>query len=130
MVGVVHSLAHACGGVCHTPHGIANSILLPWGMENNLDKRAEIIAELAPVLGVKALTGRPLDDAKAAIQAVRNLALRLNELAGLPLTLKDAGVPRDKLEAIAKVAVNDGSLTYNPEDVNREQALEILQKAY
>ncbi len=33
LVGVVHSLAHACGGVAHVPHGVANAILLPIGVE-------------------------------------------------------------------------------------------------
>ena len=33
MVGVVHAMAHACGGLYGTPHGTANAILLPHGME-------------------------------------------------------------------------------------------------
>jgi len=54
----------------------------------------------------------------------------LNELTGLPNTLSQAGVPRDKLEQIAQAAVNDGACTYNPEDVTFDDALEIIKKAY
>ncbi len=129
MVGVVHSLAHGCGGVCRVPHGVANAILLPWGMENNLEKAGEIIAELAPVLGAST-SGSKMDQAKAAIQAVRDLGKRLKDLCGLPTTLKDAGVTEDKLEDIAKAVINDGTVTFNPEDVTYEVALEILKKAY
>jgi alcohol dehydrogenase len=129
MCGVVHSLAHACGGVCRVPHGVANAILLPWGMENNLEKAGEIIAELAPVLGAET-SASPMDQAKSAIRAVRDLGKRLKDLCGLPTTLKEAGVTEDKLEDIAKAVINDGTVIFNPEDVTYEIALEILKKAY
>ena len=129
MVGVVHSLAHACGGVCRVPHGVANAILLPWGMESNLGKAGAHIAELAPMLGANG-GGSSADQAKAAIQAVRDLGAKLKDLCGLPTTLRDAGVTEDKLETIAKTAINDGAVTYNPEQVTLEDALEILKKAY
>ena len=129
MCGMVHGLAHACGGVSRVPHGVANGILLPWGMEYNLGKAGNIIAELAPYLGAST-SGGPPDRAKAAIQAVRDLGKRLKELSQLPTTLKDAGVTEDKLEAIAKVAINDGTITYNPEEVTYEDALAVLKKAF
>ena len=130
MVGIVHSLAHATGGICHVPHGVANAILLPFGMENNLDKAAGTIAELAEHMGVRHIPSDEAEKAKAAIQAVRNLNKRLHELSGLPLTLSEAGVTQDKLEEIARAAINDGACTYNPEDVTYEVALEILKKAF
>jgi len=129
MVGVVHSLAHACGGVCRVPHGIANGILLPWGMENNLEKVGDTIAELAPLLGA-ATTADPMEQARAAIQAVRDIGTRLKELCGFPITLREAGVTEDKLEDIAKATINDGAVTLNPEDVTYDVALDILKKAY
>jgi len=129
MVGVVHSLAHACGGVARVPHGVANAILLPYGMENNLEKAADDIAELAPYLGADA-SGSSMDRAKAAIEAVRKLTGRLNELAELPITLRDAGVKEEQLEQIAQAAINDGAVTYNPEDVTYEVALDLLKKAF
>jgi alcohol dehydrogenase len=129
MVGVVHSLAHACGGVCRVPHGAANAVLLPWGMESNVDKVGPIIAELAPWLGMST-QGSSADQAKAAIKAVRNLTMKLKDICGLPVTLREAGVSEDKLEAIAKAAINDGAVTYNPEQVTFDDALAILKKAY
>ncbi len=130
MVGVVHALAHATGGVCHVPHGVANAILLPFGMENNLAKKAAEIGELAPYLCGREIQGDDRAKAVAAIQAVRDLNKKLNQLGGLPNRLRDAGVTEDKLEAIAKVAVNDGALIYNPEEVTFEEALDILRRAF
>ena len=46
MVGMVHTLGHATGGVCHVPHGTCMSIFLPYGLEYNLAKTANLTAEL------------------------------------------------------------------------------------
>ncbi len=129
MVGIVHALAHATGGCCHVPHGVANTIYLPWGMEFNLEKRHEIIAELAPYFGVAA-GGDPRAAASGVIRAVRDMRRELNAICKLPLTLKDAGVDESKLEHIAKSSLDDGSITYNPEEVTFEDALAILKKAW
>jgi alcohol dehydrogenase len=130
MVGVVHSLAHATGAVCHVPHGVANAIFLPWGMENNLTKAGDVIAELAPLLGVTPLPVSKRGQAEAAVQAVRDLTAHLRELCGLPVTLQQAGVTQDKLPEIAAATINDGAVTVNPEDVSEADALAILERAY
>ncbi len=130
MVGVVHSTAHACGAVCHVPHGMANGILLPWCLEFNLPRVAPYIAELSGPLGAEPTYLDPYEQAKVTIRLVRNLEQRLNEICGLPLRLRDAGVTEDKLPIIAKVAVNDGALMYNPLDVSYDEALGILRKAF
>jgi len=129
LVGIVHSMAHACGGVCHIPHGVANAVLLPWGMEYNLEKRAEVIAELALELGAPT-SGSVMDRVKAAIKAVRDLSQKLHDLGGLPVTLKEAGLTEDKFEAVAKVAVDDGTMNYNPKDATVEEIVAIFKKAY
>jgi len=129
LVGVVHSLAHAAGGVAHVPHGVANAIFLPYGMEYNLDKRADMIAELAPHLGAP-VTGDARKDAEAAVSAVRELSKKLNRLSGMPLALKDAGVSEDQLEEIARLSLNDGTVVMNPEEVTFEDSLALLKKAY
>lgn len=46
MVGAVHGIGHALGGVCHVPHGDAMTILLPHVMRYNLGKLDEVYGEL------------------------------------------------------------------------------------
>jgi alcohol dehydrogenase class IV len=36
-VGIVHGISHALGGVYHIPHGLANSIILPFSVEHNME---------------------------------------------------------------------------------------------
>jgi alcohol dehydrogenase len=129
MVGMVHALAHAIGGVCHVPHGMANAILLPWCMEYNFKKAATHIAELSGPLGGPTQYLKPKDQARAAVEQVRNLLNRLNQISGLPVKLSDAGVKKDKLNEAAKAAINDGALIYNPREVELKDALEIYKKA-
>ncbi|MGC9196157.1 MAG: iron-containing alcohol dehydrogenase [Syntrophobacteraceae bacterium] len=130
MVGIVHSLAHACGAVCHVPHGMANGILLPWSLEYNLPRVAEYIAQLSKPLGCEQSREEPLEQARVTIKLIRDLEQRLNEVCGVPLRLRDAGVAEEKLPLVARVAVNDGCLMYNPLEVPYEDALRVLRNAY
>jgi len=132
LVGVVHGLAHAVGGVAHVPHGVANSIFLPFGMEYNLGRVAELYAELLlPLAGPEVFAQTaPADRARKAVSVVKDLKQKLYELCGLPRTLKEAGLPKDKLADIARTALGDGSMIMNPEAVDYDDALRLLQAAY
>jgi len=130
MVGCVHAMAHAVGGLTRVPHGVANAILLPHGMEYNFDVCKEKFAELAPVMGVD-VTGKSIDEAaRGAIAAVRDLGRQLYALDALPVRLRDAGVPEESLPAIAEAATEDGTIVYNPREVMAEEILVHLKNAY
>ncbi len=132
MVGLVHTLGHATGGVAHVPHGVAMSIFLPYAFEYNLEKTQPDIARLLFPLGGAEEFGRtPAGHrARRTIEIIRSLRQNLFELCGLPRTLKEAGVAKEKLESIAQTAVNDGSLTFNPVEVDYNDALLLLKEAY
>jgi alcohol dehydrogenase class IV len=130
MVGCVHAMAHSVGGLTRVPHGVANAILLPHGMEYNLKVSKKKFAELAPVMGVD-VTGMSVDEAaRGAIAAVRKLGQLLHDLDAIPLRLREAGVPEESLPAIADVATEDGSVIYNPREVVAEEILVHLKNAY
>ena len=132
MVGMVHSLGHAIGAICHIPHGEAMSILLPYGLEYNLLKAGDLIGELLLPLGgaeIYATTPKP-ERAGRSIDIIRQLRTDLHQQSGLPLTLKEAGVLRNKLEQVAETAMDDGALTFNPEAVDQTDALAVLKRAY
>ncbi len=130
MVGCVHAMGHAVGGLTRVPHGVANAILLPHGMEYNFEVSKEKYAALAPVMGVDT-TGMSVDEAaRAAIAAVRDLLRQLNALDAIPVRLKDAGVPHESLPAIAEAAAEDGTIVYNPREVEAEEILIHVRNAY
>ena len=132
MVGAVHAIGHALGGVCHVPHAVAMTVLLPHVMRYNLSHCAAAYAGLLPwLVGMDAAMATPVEKrAEAAIDAVVALGRRLNAGCGLPLTLKDAGVDKADFARVAGVAVNDGALIVNPRSAGVEQVIEILNAAY
>ena len=132
MVGAVHAIGHALGGVCHVPHAVAMTVLLPHVMRYNLSHCAAAYAGLLPwLVGMDAAMATPVEKrAEAAIDAVVALGRRLNAVCGLPLTLKDAGVDKADFARVAGVAVNDGALIVNPRSAGVEQVIEILNAAY
>jgi alcohol dehydrogenase len=130
MVGVVHAMAHAAGAHYRVPHGVANGILLPHGLDYNFDFIYEKLARLAPVMGVSAQGLSDEDAARKVIAAIRSMTGKLNELDALPIRLRDAGVPEDGPAVIAEGALNDGSSFYNPRPMDEEELLPYVQNAY
>lgn len=133
MVGAVHAIGHALGGVCHVPHAVAMTILLPHVMAYNAERCAEDYARLLPLLvgEERAAATLPAERALTAVEAVRALSARLSELCGLPLSLHAAGVEnRLDFPRVAAVAVNDGALIVNPRAAGEEDVLAILNAAF
>ncbi len=130
MVGVVHAMSHATGGIAHVPHGLANSIYLPYGMEYNLGVAAERYAGLARRLGVDTSAMSASEAARSAVQAVRELRAALKRACGLPERLRDAGVAEGQLEEIAATAVEDGASFFNPREVVFDEVLSKIREAY
>ena len=132
MVGAVHAIGHALGGVCHVPHAVAMTILLPHVMRDNRSHSAGAYAELLPwLVGQDAAMATPPETrAEASIAAIEALGRKLNTACGLPLSLSAAGVSKDDFPKVAEFAVNDGALIVNPRAATEDQVLEILNSAY
>lgn len=133
MVGLVHSLGHSLGAICHVPHGVCMSLFLPYVLEFNLESRREAIGELLlPLAGADVFAATPKNRrAEAAIAHLRTMRDALHAKAGLPRTLSESGkVDRAKLPQVAKVAIDDGTLIMNPRDVTYDDALAVLEKSW
>ncbi|MBK7150758.1 MAG: iron-containing alcohol dehydrogenase [Sandaracinaceae bacterium] len=133
MVGLVHSLGHSVGALCHVPHGVCMSVFLPYVLEYNLDTRRDAIGELLlPLAGAEVFAKTPASErAAAAIQHLRGMRDALHQKAGLPRTLSETGkVARAQLTEIAQLAIDDGTLIMNPREVRYEDALAVLTRAF
>lgn len=130
MVGVVHAMSHATGGIAHVPHGLANSIYLPFGMEYNMETSAPRYAGIARRFGIDTSKLSPDEAALRAIQFVRDLRAQMKAACGLPDRLRDAGVKESQLEELANAAVEDGTSFFNPREVTFEGVLEKMKQAY
>ncbi|MBU0970602.1 MAG: iron-containing alcohol dehydrogenase [Proteobacteria bacterium] len=140
-VGMVHALGHSVGSVCHVPHGACMAILLPYGLEYNFHKVEERIADLLlPLAGPDRYTRTPENDrAAAAIAYIRQLNRDLNQATGGAHAvcfkeIKDRTgnqlVPENQLPQIARTALGDGTLFYNPEEMDYDDCLRVIQAAW
>ena len=131
MVGIVHAIGHALGGVAHVPHGTAMSILLPHCMRFNLKELNSAYGELLlPLAGAETYAKTPKEERGAkAVEFVTEF-IKQFEAVGLPTTLSAAGVKEEQLEAIAETAINDGASLVNPITATKEQVIEILKAAF
>jgi alcohol dehydrogenase len=131
MVGIVHAMGHAVGGVAGVPHGDAMAILLPHGMTYNREvaghRYGDLLLNLA---GAETYASTPAAERPAAaIGAVREMMRALHEQAGLPLTLGEMGVTADQVPAIARAALNDGAMSMNPKQPTYDELVAILRGA-
>lgn len=141
MVGMVHTLGHSVGSVCHAAHGTCMAVLLPYGMAYNLHKTQHLLADLLlPMAGadVYART-HPAERAQKAIDWVGRMNRRLNQATdgAHAVCLREiksqdgkSRVPRHLLPRIAHTALGDGSIFYNPEDLDYDDCLMVLEAAF
>jgi alcohol dehydrogenase len=141
MVGMVHTLGHSVGAVCGVPHGMCMAILLPYGLEYNLHKNAQFTAELLLALGGEQIyAGTPRHRrAEKVISLIRDWNERLFHLTGgkharcfkeVMDVQGNATVPRERLKDIAQKAMGDGSIFYNPEELDADDAMMVLIHAW
>ena len=121
-LGIVHSMAHPLGALYDTPHGVANAIILPTGMEYNALCTGEKYRDIAKAMGVEGTEKMTQDEyRKAAIDAVKKLAADV----GIPSDLKDIVKPED-ISFLAQSAYDDACRPGNP----RETSVEEITKLY
>lgn len=133
MVGLVHALGHSLGAICHIPHGVCMSMFLPYVLDYNLDQIREPLGELLlylagpEVYAVTPKAERPM----ASIAAIRKLRDELHGRCQLPRTLRETGkVDKSQLDRIAKAALDDGSIMFNPREVRLNDARAVLEQAW
>lgn len=100
-VGYVHAIAHTLGGLYHTPHGLANAIVLPHVLDFYREVAAGALAELAAVIGADAGLGDRQAKADAFIARVRELS----RAVGVPPvldTLRAEDIPEIARRAMAE----------------------------
>ena len=121
-LGIVHSMAHPLGALYDTPHGVANAIILPTGMEYNAPATGEKYRDIDKAMGVEGTEKMTQDEyRKAAIDAVKKLAADV----GIPADLKDIVKPED-IPFLAQSAYDDACRPGNP----RETSVEEITKLY
>jgi len=118
-LGIVHSLAHPLSTVVDMHHGLANAVMIPFGMEFNATVSASRMKTIASTLGIHD------PSAESLIAWLRGL----NQKLGIPATLRELKVEATHLQRLADLAIQDPCHGSNERPVTRADFEKIYQKA-
>lgn len=118
-LGVVHSLAHPLSTVVDMHHGLANAIMLPYGMEFNKSVSANRMITIAKRIGLKD------SSADGFIAWIREL----NSKIGIPSKLGSQKVTTEHLSRLADLAIKDPCWGSNEKPVTEDEFLDLYTKA-
>lgn len=121
-LGVVHGMAHPLGAIFDIPHGVANALLLPTVMEFNMPAAIDKYVQIAKAMDVYSAGMSNEEAAEAAVEAVRQLSIRV----GIPQHLAELGIKAEDLDKLATAAAADVCTPGNPRFVDKE----IIQRLY
>ncbi|HSB78421.1 MAG TPA: iron-containing alcohol dehydrogenase [Candidatus Methylomirabilis sp.] len=123
---IVHALAYPLQGQHRVTHGIANSLLLPYGMEFNALSNLPKFAAVAEALGEPIAGLSPRTAAARSAEACRLLSMDV----GIPQRLREVGIKAEHLPELADGAMKvTRLLANNPRQVRPEDARAIFEKA-
>lgn len=122
-VGAVHCIAEAVGSLYDTPHGVANSVFLPYVMEFNLPAAKKRYAEIARIAGIQ-----EKENGAAAQKLIRKIK-DLSRSLSIP-SFRDLGVEKDKFAEISEKSFQNNSNSSNPREAGVADYMGILEKAF
>ncbi|KKL57189.1 hypothetical protein LCGC14_2237920, partial [marine sediment metagenome] len=105
-VGYVHAIAHQFGAMYGTPHGLANSIVLPYVLEFSRDSISTRLASLAVILEF----GDATESDSALTQKFIDKVHDLKEQLGIPNQLES--LAQQDIPLIADAALKEARFQY------------------
>jgi len=121
-VGYVHCIAHSLGGMYHTPHGLANAVILPHVLEYYGEACEKRLGFFAKAIGAVPAELDNHDAARFFIMHIREL----NRSMGIPEFLdfiQDEDIP-----TLAKAASKEGNPLYPVPKILDAKELETLYR--
>jgi alcohol dehydrogenase class IV len=108
-----HKLCHVLGGSFDLPHAETHTIVLPHATAYNAPAAPEAMARLANALGA--------DNAADGLYD-------LNHRLGVPMALKEIGMPEEGIDAAARAAVSNPY--WNPRPLEEDKLRDLIAAAY
>lgn len=123
-VGYVHAIAHQFGGLYHTPHGLANAIMLPYVLRYSAPAITDRLAQLA----VRAKVGKEGESADVLAGKFMDAVEQLNKDLGIPSyleALRESDIPE-----LAKAACWEAHTGYPvPRYMSQQVCEDIIRQA-
>ncbi|MTH45498.1 L-threonine dehydrogenase [Intestinirhabdus alba] len=124
-LGYVHAMAHQLGGFYDLPHGVCNAVLLPHVQAFNSPAASARLRDCAAAMGIDVAEMSDIEGANACVEAIRELALRVN----IPAGLRGLGVKEEDIPVLATNALKDVCGLTNPIQASHEEIMAIYRAA-
>ena len=105
-VGYIHAIAHSLGGQYNVPHGLANSVIMPYVLEAYGDKISKKLHKLAISAGISKKEDDINESAKRFIQEIK----KLNQNMNIPTHIK--GIKKEDIKEMARKADKEANPLY------------------
>lgn len=123
-LGAIHSMSHPISAYFHVPHGVANAALMPtiaaFNAIADMGKYKKIHQYIFPQ--------EEMPDFRSSDLSVA--LFDLNEEIGLPTSLRQLGVTKDKFEAMSEDAMKSPNTLANPRQLSKKDFISLYEKAY
>lgn len=124
-LGNVHAMSHPVSAYFNVPHGVANAILLPTIVEYNM------LADHGKYLKIyNYIAQKPVKACEFTPNMLVDEIRQLNASLGIPASLQEAGVTRNKFDAMAEDAMKSGNIAVNPRSSTKKDILALYEKAF
>ena len=126
MLGAAHACANPLTARFQMAHGVALGIVLPHVVRWNAQTSADLYRELISNSDNLKETTTTMD---SGLQLADRL-VNIGNACGFPSRLRDTGVLKNDLEALARAAAEQWTGTFNPRPFSTSEALEVYECAY
>lgn len=116
-LGAIHALSHPVGAIYGTHHGTTNAVVMPAVLRFNRPAIEEKIVAAAGYLGIP-----------GGFDGFYDFALALRQTAGIPDRLGDLGVPRDRIDEMSAMAIEDPTAGGNPVPLTLDAARSLFEE--
>lgn len=124
-LGNCHALSHPISAVYGVPHGVANSVLIPFVMDYNAYAVPELFRDIAEDMGQNLEGLTLMEQARKAVVAVRELSKDIS----LPQDFSEYNVDEKQINKMSKDAFLSGNIAVNPRQTNIEDLKSLYKKA-
>ncbi|MFV0349494.1 iron-containing alcohol dehydrogenase [Desulfovibrio subterraneus] len=127
-LGITHSIAHSLGGLFHVPHGLANSVVLPFVIRFNSFDVGMKYREIAEILGL------PSSSVEEGTTSLIKAVCDLNEAMGIPARIGalkiDESAFRAHLDTMSRNVLEDICTAGNPRRPSQDNIRLLLEQAW
>ena len=118
-LGGIHALSHPLGAVYNAHHGTLNAVVMPMVLQFNRAEVEDKVNLIAAYLGIS-----------GGFDGFYDYVLALRAELGIPPTLTALGIPADRIEDLAAMAIEDPTAGANPRKMTLENTIELLKACF